>query len=162
MIIITGFEYKVEARIMRMNRENGFTLLEIIITLFLMTLILGLSAIYFANRLPSARFNATTREIVATLRHAWSLARINNERQTVTVDLDSKTYGINGFAVRNIPPDVNIKIMDSLSGEVNHGKYQLVFQTVGGAEGGMLVLWNSKKMQSIQLDPVIGAAVVKQ
>jgi len=147
---------------MKLSRRSGFTLLEIIIVLFLMTLILGLSVVYFVNRLPSARFDATTREIVATLRHAWSLARINNERQTITVDLDLKTYGINGFGAKKIPPDVNIKIADSFAGEVFHGKYYLQFQATGGAEGGRLILWNNKKMQSIQLDPIIGAVIVKQ
>jgi type II secretory pathway pseudopilin PulG len=142
--------------------EKGFTLLEIILVLFFMALILGLSAINFVNRLPSVKLNATTREFAATIKHAWSIAKISNERQVVTIDLDSKTYGIDGLSEKNIPPDISVIIADSLSGEICHGKYRLVFQAVGGTECSRIVLWEGKRKQSIQMDPIIGAIVVKQ
>ena len=135
-------------------KDAGFTLLELIIVLFLMTLILGMSTLFFANVLPSNRLNATIRE-------ARSLARINGVSQVVTIDFDSGQYGIEGRGSREIPSDISIKVIDPAAGEVRQGKYQFIFHPSGGIEGGTIVLWNTKKVIAIEPDPVAGSVVIK-
>ena len=144
-----------------MKNSNGFTLLEIIIVLFLMALILGLSTIFFANTLPSSRLNATAREISATIRHARHLALINGEKQTMTINLDSRYYGLEGIAQKNIPSGIALKVVDPLLGEVDTGEYPIIFNATGAMEGGTIVLSTEKKTVSIQLDPVVGSVVIK-
>jgi general secretion pathway protein H len=144
-----------------MGGGAGFTLLELIIVLFLITLILGLSTVFFANILPSSRFNATIRDITATIRYARSLAKIHGERQTITIDLDSKKYGIEGRGAKDIPSDIHIKVVDPLLGEIYNGKYKLVLDPIGGVEGGTIILWNNKRTVSIQIDPIVGSVVIK-
>ena len=143
------------------RKDHGFTLLELIIVLFLMSLILGMATLFFANVLPSNRLNATVRSVSSTIREARSLARIDGQRQIVTIDFDSKTYGIEGFGSRNIPDDISIKVIDPVAGEVRQGKYQFVLHPSGGIEGGTIVLWNAKKASTIQPDPVAGSIVIK-
>lgn len=140
---------------------GGFTLLELIIVIFLITLILGLSTVFFANTLLSSRLNATVREMSATIRHARSIAQINSETQVVSIDLDSRSYGIEGRGNKSIPSGINIKIMDPFSGEVHNGKYPIVLYAAGGIEGGTIVLSDNRRSVSIQLDPIVGAVVVK-
>jgi len=142
-------------------RRDGFTLLELIIVLFLTTLILGISTVFFANTLPSSRFNATAREMAATIRYAKHLASIKGENQTLTIDLDSRTYGIEGHAHKNIPSHINLEVIDPLIGEILKGKYQIAFNVSGGIEGGTIVLYTDKKSVSIQLDPVVGSVVIR-
>jgi len=67
-------------------------LLELIIVLFLMSVILGLSAIFFANSLPGYRLNATVRNISTTIKQARSFAKMLNEQQIVTIDLENRQY----------------------------------------------------------------------
>jgi hypothetical protein len=55
-----------------------------------------------------------------------------------------------------------VRAIDPLSGEVNRGKYTLVFHDTGGIEGGTILLTYSKKTISIETDPVVGSIVVKQ
>jgi general secretion pathway protein H len=142
--------------------KSGFTLLEVIIVLFLISLILGLSTVFFANTLPSTRLNATAREISATIRHARHLAYTNGEKQTITIDLDSRLYGIEGIAQKNIPSDIYIKVIDPLSGEIRSGKYSILFYETGGIEGsGTIVLFNNKKTIKIVLDPIVGSVVIR-
>jgi len=143
------------------RKDHGFTLLELIIVLFLMSLILGMATLFFANVLPSNRLNATVRSVSSTIREARSLARIDGQRQIVTIDFDSKTYGIEGFGSRNIPDDISIKVIDPVAGEVRQGKYQFVLHPSGGIEGGTIVLWNAKQAFTIQPDPVAGSIVIK-
>jgi prepilin-type N-terminal cleavage/methylation domain-containing protein len=143
------------------RKDQGFTLLELIIVLFLMSLILGMATLFFANVLPANRLNATVRSVSSTIREARSLARIDGQRQVVTIDFDAKTYGIEGFGSRNIPNDISIKVIDPVAGEVQQGKYQFVLHPSGGIEGGTIVLWNAKKVFTIQPDPVAGSVVIK-
>ncbi len=146
--------------IMRLKEKNGFTLLELIIVLFLISLILGMSVIYFANFLPSNRFKATVRDISTTIRQARALANIHGERQIITINLDSKEYGIEGRSKKYIPPDVKIKISDPLSGDIQEGKYHFIVHSIG-IEGGTIVLWDDKRKAYIQIDPVVGSLVIK-
>ena len=143
------------------SRNHGFTLLELTIVLFLITLILGLSAVFFAGTLPTNRLNAAAREISATIRYARSLSMISGQHQTLAIDLGSKRYGIEGRGHKDIPSDIDIKVIDPLYGEMRNGSYRLEFQPSGGGQGGTIVLWNKKREIRIELDPVIGAAVIK-
>lgn len=145
-----------------MKKNSGFTLLELIIVLFLISLIMGLVGVFFANTLPSNKFNATVREIVASIRYARSLAQSSGENETITIDLDSRKYALPGRGEKPIPPEVNIKVVDPLSGDITTGRYQMLFPAFGGAEGGTIVLWDKKRVASISLDPVVGSVVVKQ
>jgi prepilin-type N-terminal cleavage/methylation domain-containing protein len=145
-----------------MKNNSGFTLLELIIVLFLISLITGMSAVFFANTLPSHRFNATVREIVAAVRYSRSLAQARGENETISIDLDARKYTMPGRGEKILPPDVNIKVVDPLSGEITTGRYQLLFPGFGGAEGGTIVLWDKKRIASISLDPVVGTAVIRQ
>jgi len=145
----------------RLRSKTGFTLLELILVMSLITLILGLSTVFFLNALPSHRFDATVREISAMIRHAKTLALVRGERSTFTINIDSKQYGIDGLASRGLPPDVDIKVIDPVEGEIRTGTYQIFFPPSGGIEGGTIVLSRDKRSVSIQPDPVIGSVVVK-
>jgi general secretion pathway protein H len=143
------------------NPEAGFTLLELIVVMLLITLILALSTAFFANTLPSSKFNATVREMTTTIRQASRLAQSTGKTQTIVINLDSGVYGIEGRGTKDIPHGTNIKALDALTGEVISGEYRLVFYDTGAAEGGTLVLWNEKKRVNINLDPVMGAVITE-
>ena len=143
------------------SRCRGFTLLELLIVIFISTLLLGISAILLANYLPSARLRTTARDLSATVRHAKALAQINGQSQAVKIDLDSRHYGMEGRRTKEIPRDVYIKISDPFYGDVEKGQYTIVAYDSGAVSGCTVVLWNRKKTMSIQTDPVVGAVVVK-
>jgi len=144
-----------------MGGRAGFTLLELIIVVFLITLMLGLSAVFFANTLPSGRFNATAREIASAIRQARHLAKLNGEKQIITIDMDSRSYGIEGRAEKSLPSGIAIKIIDPLAGDITNGKYRMTFHAAGSAEGGTVVLWNNIRAAHINIDPVAGAVIIK-
>lgn len=144
------------------SKQSGFTLFEIILVFFIMSLIILLSAVYYANTLPAAKLDAATRELASTIRHARSLATANNETKGVTIDLDLKKFNIDGLTVRDIPPEIGIKVIDRFLGEILHGKHRLIFHAGRSVEGSMLVLWSGKRSQGILLDPVVGAVKIKK
>ena len=147
---------------MRIYVNHGFTLLELIIVIVIIVLVLGMSTLFFASTVPSAKLNGLSREISSTLKQARITAQNKGEKQTMIIDLDSKTYGIEGKEVKAIPPEISARVVDPLSGEVNQGKYSFIFHDTGGIEGGTIFLTYNKKTMSIETDPVVGSIVVKQ
>lgn len=149
-------------RFLKVLREKaGFTLLELVIVLFFITLITGLTTVYFSGGLSSARIDAAGREVLATMRYARSLARINHEEQIITIDIDARRYGIEGHKVNNISDDIRIKVVDPFSGEIVEGKYRLVYPAFGAVRSSTIVLWNNKKELSVYTDPVVGSVIIK-
>ena len=141
--------------------KSGFILLELIIVLFLMAVIMGLSAIFFANSLPGYRLNATVRNISTTIKQARAFAKMLNEQQVVTIDFENRQYALEGHDPKDIPPDIAIKVIDPVEGEITEGKYAIIVHTTGGVEGGTIVLWNARKTVSMQIDPIIGTIGVQ-
>jgi len=141
--------------------KAGFTLLELIIVIFLITLMLGLSAVYFANSSPSGRFNAAKREIASTIRQARHLAMLNGDKQVITIDMDAGSYGIEGRGEKKLPYGIDIKVIDPLAGDITNGKYHMAFRASGSAEGGTIVLRSSSRTAQINIDPVAGAIIIE-
>lgn len=157
----TSSKYALRIMCRLFRNMDGFTLLELMVVFVLVTLILGLSAFFYSGTMPSGRLNAAAREITATIRHARSLSQIKAEKQVMTIDLDSRRYGIEGLGYKNIPSDTDIMVVDPLWGDVRNGIYRFVFRASGGVQGGTIVLWNKNREVKIYLDPVVGAAAVR-
>jgi general secretion pathway protein H len=142
-------------------RKNGFTLLEVLIVLTLVTVILSLTSVYFAGYLPAVKLAATGRELSALIRHARTLAREHGTPQRIMINLDDRTYGMENKVTREIPAHVLVTILDPVSGEIRQGIYSLVFHPGGSIEGGSVILSRGKKNVRIDLDPVTGAVIIK-
>ena len=144
------------------QKTAGFTLIEMLIVLFIITVILGLSGVYFSGSLASVRIDSTGREVLATMRYARSMARINHEKQILTIDLDTKRYGIDGRNSKDIPQEILIRIIDPFYGEITSGKYSMIFPASGAARGGSILLSNNSKELSILTDPVAGSVIKRK
>lgn len=143
------------------SKSYGFTLIELIIVLFLITLILGLSAMYFSKSLSSSRLSAAARELSSSIKYAGTISRTEGVDRTITIGLDTGTYRLDSGKMGKIPEGVHVKVIDPLTGEIVRGDYSIIFHAEGGVEGGTVVLWNEKRTVNIQLDPVVGAVVIK-
>jgi general secretion pathway protein H len=142
--------------------ESGFTLLELIIVIAIIVIVLGLSSVFFASTIPSAKLNGLTREVSAMIRQARVLAKNRGEMQALVMDLDARTYGLEGQTPKLFPPEITVRVMDPLSGEVTNGRYTFVFHGAGGAEGGTILLSYNRKTVAIETDPIVGSVIVKQ
>jgi len=143
-----------------MKTEGGYTLIELIMVLFLITLVTGLSSFFFVGSSSSSKLNATAREISAIIRHAGYLSRIKGEYKPVLIDLDSRRYGIEGHGYKAIPPGIGVKVIDPVSGKIGSGIYRPAFRA-GSMQSGTIILWNKTREVRIESDPVVGSVTVK-
>jgi general secretion pathway protein H len=141
--------------------KRGFTLLEMLISLFLITVMVGLSSVFFVSRQPSEQLKAGARDIVSSIRQARTLARVSGELKVVSIDIDQKTFGIEGRRSKPLPVDTQITITDPVNGIITRGIYRIEFYPSGLSGIADITLEGHNKKIAIHLDPVVGASVVR-
>jgi prepilin-type N-terminal cleavage/methylation domain-containing protein len=144
------------------HNSRGFTLLELIIVMTLVSLMFGLSTVFFANVLPSARLGAMGRELSSAIRQMELLAQNRGEDQILTINLDTRQYGPEGGVMKTFPANISVMVNDPDFGVLRYGKYPMIFRATGGVEGGTVVLGYKKKILYIQADPVVGSVMIRQ
>jgi prepilin-type N-terminal cleavage/methylation domain-containing protein len=142
--------------------SRGFTFIEVMIVVFLVSLIVGISTIFFANTLPSASHRAAARELAATIKYARHLAFVKNEKQIINIDLDAKNYSIKGREIRSIPSEISITVYENNvnANPVRQGKYIISYDTTAGSDWGSIELTMGKKVITIKSDPIMVAGIV--
>lgn len=142
----------------KLRPSDGFTLLELMIVLFLALFLMGMGIIAMMDRLPAAKLDATVRELSAMMRQARVLAKIQGETQVIVLDPRAKSYGIEGKTRRTIPPEIRLDIDDTptAGGDADKEIYRLVFSPFGGIDGGTVMLSTGRRSISIKPDPVTG------
>ena len=140
----------------QLSASSGFTLLELMIVLFLAMFMMGMGIISMMGRLPAAKLDATAREMSAMMRQARILAKIQGEKQAIVVDLGARSYGIEGKKSRKIPEEIHLEIDNTLTGVTDNGIYRLVFSPFGGIDGGTVMLSTGQRSISIKPDLIMG------
>ncbi len=140
------------------KKNNGYTLIELIVVLMLISLSLGIVAVNFAKVLPGAKLKSVVRELSATLRQAKNTARINSEEVVVSVDMDAKVY-LYGNREKSFPVGVNVHVFDPIDGELDSDIWDVVYHPDGSSTGGEIIISNEKRAFSIEIDPLVGSVV---
>jgi prepilin-type N-terminal cleavage/methylation domain-containing protein len=142
-------------------RCGGFTLLEVLVVLGLISLILGLSAFFFVGNLPSARLDTLGREVAASLRQARALAKTSGEKKFFFADLDTGSFGIEGLGERGVPQGVTLRVIDPDATEFTRGRYRITFQPDGRGGGETIVLTRDRQSVQVAVNPAAGAVIIK-
>jgi prepilin-type N-terminal cleavage/methylation domain-containing protein len=88
-----------------MRRPGGFTLVELIVVLFILSVIAALAAPSFSRTIVSSRLRASAAEVRATLARARSLAVAGAVERSVVFDLEKGEYGLDNDATRRALPE---------------------------------------------------------
>lgn len=142
-----------------MNR--GFTFIEMLVVILLMSLITGISMLYFFNSLPAAKFRSAAWELASSLKYAKNLAAVRNEAQSITMDLDARLYSIEKMAPKRIPSDVTVSIRKTLATEesVTSGKYVILYDSTGTSNWEAITLSRGERKLTVKFDPVMTAVI---
>jgi len=130
------------------------------IVIFLMSLITGITTIFFANTLPAAKHKAAARELAATIKYARHMAFAKNEKQVVNIDLDAKNYFLEGRTTKSLPSEVSITVHENNlnANPIRQGKYTISYNaTAGGSNWNSIELARGEKVITIKSDPIMVA-----
>lgn len=144
-----------------LHLNKGFTLLELIVVLFIV--VLGFSAIGFnlSSGNDSTELKVAARDIVSALRFARGQALISHNETTVTLDLAENTYTVSGRdKIYPISKAIDITLVtaqDELSGK---GLGSIRFFADGSSTGGRVTLELGKSAWQIDINWLTGQIVL--
>lgn len=119
---------------------RGFSLVELMVVMMLVTLLFGLVGVSVSRSIGGAEIRAAEREIVAGLRHTRGQAIINRQQQVFTVDTSNRTWTAAGQAPVVLPDGLQITLNTGRSELTGEGAGGIRFFPDGASTGGSIVL----------------------
>lgn len=167
-------------RVGRSNKGNGFTLLELVVVMLILTAVLGLVVPEVSSVFLRSDLKASSRRLAGAVAYARSQAMVEGRFWELTLDLDESTFwtdpaigGTGDSKESDLEEDTAKK--RSLEGEVrfldiqklpdeprNTGQVTLRFQPKGLAEPALIHLAGpGNKVQTLFIKPFNGRVVVR-
>jgi general secretion pathway protein H len=143
-----------------MRPRPGFTLVELVVVLFILSLLAALAAPSFSRTLLSARLRASASDVRGTFAKARSLAVAGGRERAVVFDLEKGEFGLDNDAVqRGFPEPVRlggVRLDGEETGDPTarvrfypDGTAQEAEVSVDSGDGGTI---------SVKVDPLTGIA----
>ncbi len=137
--------------------QRGFTLLELIVVLFVV--VLGFSAIglNLSSGSDSTKIKAAARDIVSALRYARGQALMTHEDATVTLDLGNNSYTVSGRdKLYEIPKDIDITVVTAQKELTGDDRANIRFFADGSSTGGRITLEREQTVWKIDINWLTG------
>ena len=144
----------------RVRTQRGFTLLELIVVLFLAGLVAALVAPSFSGTLESSRLRSGAAEVRATFTLARTLAASGSRLRTVAFDVERGQYVVEGEARTYVLPEgVRIESAHVGTAAVEQETFRVRFFPDGSAEEAEIVVASSAGGRlRVTVDPLTGIA----
>jgi general secretion pathway protein H len=137
-------------------RLRGFTLLELIVVLFIVVLGFSVVGINLSSGNDSTELKVAARDIVSALRYARGQALIYHQETTVTLDLAENTYTVSGQdKVYPISKAIDVTVVTAQS-ELTEGSASIRFFADGSSTGGRINLELGKAAWQIDINWLTG------
>ncbi len=148
------------------TRQEGFTVLEIILVVLLMALAMGISYPSLMRGNSSFQIKATGRNVLNMLRYAREKAITEQQILVVSVDRETQTVVLSdefGGGAKSLPMPKNVRIVAlALQGqEIINGGLRIRFLPNGGSDAAEIA-FNSDRGVALKIvtDPITGGARV--
>lgn len=148
------------------RNRYGFSLFELILVLFLVALIMGLTSPFLFKTLDRIKSKTSARSIATVLRYARSKSISEKIPYTFNANIDTNQYWINNVETEKSSEvkqlDSRLRIVQFIDSdeEVNTGPFYIVFYPQGNSSGGEILIETAKDKEKIRytitLDPVTG------
>jgi len=140
-----------------LHLNKGFTLLELIVVLFIVVLGFSVIGINLSSGNDATELKVAARDIVSALRFARGQALISHQETTVTLDLAENTYTVSGRdKIYPVPKAIDVTVVtaqNELSGE---GLGSIRFFADGSSTGGRITLELGKAAWQIDINWLTG------
>ncbi len=132
--------------------SKGFTFIELLVTVAILSILVALSFPITSTWRASAQNKETAREILSTLRRARSMAVHDNQTKTVSVDLDARTYTLDGEVLsfsNNVKIEAKVLVTNAWS---DSGSFSIAFRPQGSSNKTIFIRVNEDPDLEIVVD----------
>jgi general secretion pathway protein H len=139
------------------TREDGFTLLELLVVMGIIALGLALVAPSLNRLRQGVEVRGAAYELAGNLRSARAAARETNIERVLTIDVDGRRYWAEGVvAPRQIPPSIALDLTVPTSERDGAGMARIRFFPDGSTSGARVVLDDGRVSAAIRVDWLTG------
>lgn len=154
------------------SNPGGFTLLELVLVLFLMGLIAGLVLPFVVSTLERVKLQSEARQIVSALQFARSEAITQKTLFTFNADINKNQYWLaipkqkEVTQTKNLDETVKIRDYQGTEETVSDGTFIINFYPRGNSSAGTIHLQSSiaesdAPVYAITIDPITGKPKIK-
>ena len=142
---------------MKLGSNNGFTLLELAVVLFVVILGFGVIGANISSGSGAAAHQAAARDLVSALRYARGQALIAREQTTVDIDLNENSYSVSGRdKVFDIPEGVAVTVVTAQEELKGKDQASIRFFPDGSSTGGRIKLEKDSANWQIDINWLTG------
>ena len=142
---------------MRTRRDRGFTLLELLVVLAVLSLVLAIGVPRLINALPGVDTRRAASDLAATLKDTRFLAIRRNLETAVVLDPTGRRYAVAGDReVHSLPAGLQVSM--TVAGEVQDGSGagRISFYPDGSSSGGRISLRQGGQTYQVDVDWLTG------
>lgn len=148
---------------MRRALSRGFTLLELLVVMILMSLVYALVAVRLDAGSGALDLKGASRQIAAGLRKARSTAIASRAQATLTIDVEKRAFAVSGDPkTYALPKSLEISLFTANSELLRDKAGAIRFFPDGGSTGGRITLAQGGNKQAVDVDWLTGRVAVLQ
>jgi general secretion pathway protein H len=139
-----------------MRTQRGFTLIEIIAVMVLLTIVATVVAMSFSKSMSSAKIEAASRDLVAALRYTRGQAIVHGTQAALDIDLEHNTYQAPGKAIVQMPKDMHMQLVTAEMEQTGSTSGRIRFFADGASTGGHITVFMNQRRWQINVSWLTG------
>ncbi len=140
-----------------MQSQRGFTLLELVVVLFVVVLGFSVIGLNLSSGSDSTEIKAAARDIVSALRYARGQALMSHQETTVALDLGNNSYTVSGRdKLYQIPEAIDVTVVTAQTEISGEGAANIRFFADGSSTGGRVTLERGHTAWKIDINWLTG------
>ena len=141
---------------MPMRAQRGFTLIEIIAVMVLLSIVVGLVAMSFSRSMSGAKVEAASRDLVAALRYTRGQAIVHGQQAALDIDLQHNTYQAPGKTIVQLPKDMRMQLVTAEIEQTGAASGRIRFFADGASTGGHITVFMGQRRWQINVSWLTG------
>lgn len=136
---------------------KGFTLLELVVVLFVVVLGFSVIGLNLSSGSDSTKIKAAARDIVSALRYARGQALMTHQETTVALNLGNNSYTVSGRGkLYQIPEGIDVTVVTAQTELTGKGSANIRFFADGSSTGGRVTLERGQTSWKIDINWLTG------
>jgi general secretion pathway protein H len=142
---------------MRSSSSKGFTLLELMLVLFIVILGFSVIGLNISSGNDATKHQSVARDLVSALRYAKGQALIAHKETTIELNLNKNTYTVSGRdKVFTIPDTIDLTVVTAQEELAGKGMANIRFFPDGSSTGGRIKLERNSVIWQIDINWLTG------
>jgi general secretion pathway protein H len=145
-----------------MQRQRGFTLLEIMGVLGLIALAITVASYGLCRGLSGMRMRSAGHDLVAALRYTRGQAIVSGEEQKLELDVEKRSYKAPRRPVQELPKGLTLKLLTAASERTGDTTAAIRFFPDGSSTGGRVRLIRGEQASDVEIAWLTGEVRLRE